>query len=74
MGDGVDLEVDRVVDRIRQAGLSICHLQVKRPTLEDTFIRLVGPSADHPADGGVDEIEQQGPTPSDAPLPTESIA
>ncbi len=35
-------EVDQVVDQIRRAGLSICHLHVKRPTLEDTFIRLVG--------------------------------
>lgn len=35
-------DIDRTVDRIRARGLSICHLQIKRPTLEDTFIRLVG--------------------------------
>ena len=35
-------QVDQAVDRLRSAGLSIVHLEVKRPTLEDTFMRLVG--------------------------------
>jgi ABC-2 type transport system ATP-binding protein len=34
-------EIDRVVDRLRAAGHSICNLRVKRDSLEDTFIRLV---------------------------------
>ena len=43
------LEIDATVDRLRQAAFSICQLQIKRPTLEDTFIRLVGEPADQPS-------------------------
>jgi ABC-2 type transport system ATP-binding protein len=35
-------EIDVVVDRLRSAGISIVRLEVARPTLEDTFIKLVG--------------------------------
>lgn len=35
-------QVDRVVDRLRGGGISIVRLEVKRPTLEDTFMKLVG--------------------------------
>jgi ABC-2 type transport system ATP-binding protein len=35
-------EVDEVVDRLRAAGISIAGLRVERPTLEDTFMKLVG--------------------------------
>ncbi len=35
-------QVDDVVDRMRLAGISIVRLEVKRPTLEDTFMKLVG--------------------------------
>ena len=35
-------QVDQVVDRLRKADVSIVRLEVKRPTLEDTFMRLVG--------------------------------
>jgi ABC-2 type transport system ATP-binding protein len=35
-------QVDQAVDRLRKAGVSIVRLEVKRPTLEDTFMRLVG--------------------------------
>ncbi len=35
-------QVDQAVDRLRTAGVSIVRLEVKRPTLEDTFMRLVG--------------------------------
>ncbi len=38
--------IDLIVDNLRRAGISICRLEVKRPTLEDTFIRLVGQSDD----------------------------
>ncbi|MFK8110912.1 MAG: ABC transporter ATP-binding protein [Rubripirellula sp.] len=34
--------VDATVDRLRSKGISIVRLEVKRPTLEDTFMRLVG--------------------------------
>ncbi len=34
-------EVDRAIDLLRENSFSIHGLQVKRPTLEDTFIRLV---------------------------------
>jgi ABC-2 type transport system ATP-binding protein len=33
--------IDEAVDRMRAAGISIVSLQVKRPTLEDTFMKLV---------------------------------
>lgn len=49
--------INQAVDRIRQAGLSICHLQIQRPTLEDTFIRLVGAPADQPLDANQDNGE-----------------
>jgi ABC-2 type transport system ATP-binding protein len=35
-------QVDEIVDRLRAAGISIVRLEVKRPTLEDTFMKLVG--------------------------------
>lgn len=35
-------QVDQAVDRLRAADVSIVRLEVKRPTLEDTFMRLVG--------------------------------
>lgn len=35
-------QVDDIVDRLRAAGISIVRLEVKRPTLEDTFMKLVG--------------------------------
>lgn len=35
-------QVDAVVDRLRRHGISIVRLEVKRPTLEDTFMTLVG--------------------------------
>lgn len=38
--------IDSIVDNLRREGISICRLEVKRPTLEDTFIRLVGQSDD----------------------------
>lgn len=34
--------IDQFVDQLRQAGVSIRGLEVKRPSLEDTFIQLVG--------------------------------
>ena len=34
-------QVDRAVDCLRDAGVSIQRLEVKRPTLEDTFMKLV---------------------------------
>ncbi|NNE01285.1 MAG: ABC transporter ATP-binding protein [Pirellulaceae bacterium] len=34
--------IDAVVDQLRSAHLSISHLETPRPSLEDTFIRLVG--------------------------------
>ena len=34
-------DIDRVVDHLRQAGHSIARLEVRRETLEDTFMRLV---------------------------------
>ena len=34
--------IDQVVDRLRAARISIARLEIQRPTLEDTFIRLVG--------------------------------
>lgn len=34
--------IDQTVDRLRNAGVSIVRLEVERPTLEDTFLRLVG--------------------------------
>jgi ABC-type multidrug transport system ATPase subunit len=37
-------QVDEIVDRLRAAGISIVRLEVKRPTLEDTFMKLVGPA------------------------------
>lgn len=52
------IEIDHAVDRIRQAGFSVCHLEVKRPTLEDTFIRLVGERVDPP----VDVVGEENPT------------
>ena len=39
----VQREVDRLVDQIRAEGVSIVGLETKRPTLEDTFMELVGP-------------------------------
>jgi ABC-2 type transport system ATP-binding protein len=35
-------EVDATVDRLRAAGISILRMEAKRPSLEDTFMRLVG--------------------------------
>jgi ABC-2 type transport system ATP-binding protein len=35
-------QIDDVVDRMRASGVSIVRLEVKRPTLEDTFMKLVG--------------------------------
>ena len=34
-------QVDEVVDRLRALGISIIRLEVKRPTLEDMFMKLV---------------------------------
>ncbi len=64
-------EIDRTVDQIRRVGLSICHLQIKRPTLEDTFIRLVGEAADQPSRTAERPIAS---TPAADMLPTETIA
>lgn len=36
--------IDRIVDQLRSRQVSICRLEMKRPTLEDTFIKLVGQS------------------------------
>ena len=36
--------VDRIVDQLRAQDVSIVGLEVKRPTLEDTFMKLVGPA------------------------------
>ncbi len=49
-------EIDRAVDQLRQAGLSICHLQVKRPSLEETFIRLVGEQPDQASPVGQQDV------------------
>ena len=35
-------DIDGIVDRLRDAGISIVRLQATRPSLEDTFMRLVG--------------------------------
>jgi ABC-2 type transport system ATP-binding protein len=35
-------QIDDAVDRLRAAGISLVRLEVKRPTLEDTFMKLVG--------------------------------
>ena len=35
-------QIDGVVDSLRSGGVSLGGLLVKRPTLEDTFIKLVG--------------------------------
>ncbi len=37
-------QVDEVVDRLRVLGISIVRLEVKRPTLEDMFMKLVSTS------------------------------
>ena len=37
-------QIDAIVDRLRAADVSIVRLEVKRPTLEDTFLHLVGQS------------------------------
>ena len=66
-------EIDQVVDQIRHAGLSICHLQLKRPTLEDTFIRLVGPSVDGIAGEGSGGEDAEAASVSDR-VPSETIA
>jgi hypothetical protein len=34
-------QIDEAVDRLRASGISIVSLEAKRPTLEDTFMRLV---------------------------------
>ena len=36
--------VDKIVDQLRARDVSIVGLDVKRPTLEDTFMKLVGPA------------------------------
>lgn len=36
--------VDKIVDQLRAQDVSIVGLEVKRPTLEDTFMKLVGPA------------------------------
>lgn len=36
--------IDRLVDALRQASVSIRRMESKQPTLEDTFMRLVGPT------------------------------
>jgi len=36
--------IDRVVDQLREANISIVRLETQKPTLEDTFMRLVGPT------------------------------
>ncbi|MGI9472801.1 MAG: ATP-binding cassette domain-containing protein [Rubripirellula sp.] len=36
--------VDKIVDQLRSNDVSIVGLETKRPTLEDTFMRLVGPA------------------------------
>ena len=36
--------VDKIVDRLRARNVSIVGLEVKRPTLEDTCMKLVGPA------------------------------
>jgi ABC-2 type transport system ATP-binding protein len=51
IGDPSDL--DRLVDALREANLSIRRLESKRPTLEDTFMRLVGPTEITASDDGV---------------------
>jgi ABC-2 type transport system ATP-binding protein len=66
-------EIDRTVDQIRRAGLSICHLQIKRPTLEDTFIRLVGEAVDQPAITGDDGVNRITSAPTDDMLSAGSI-
>jgi hypothetical protein len=38
--------IDAIIDNLRGAGISICRLEIKRPSLEDTFIRLVGQNED----------------------------
>lgn len=43
---GDQSKIDRLVDGLRQASVSIRRLEAKQPTLEDTFMRLVGPTED----------------------------
>ena len=37
-------QIDWIVDRLRESNYSISRLEVRRETLEETFMRLVGPS------------------------------
>jgi ABC-2 type transport system ATP-binding protein len=41
--------IDAVIDALRRNDISISRLEVKRPTLEETFIKLVGESGDSDA-------------------------
>ncbi|QDT02833.1 putative ABC transporter ATP-binding protein YxlF [Rubripirellula lacrimiformis] len=45
MGAADQMAVDRVVDALRGRGVSIVRLENRRPSLEDTFMRLVGSAA-----------------------------
>ncbi len=57
--------IDHIVDNLRDARVSISRLEVKRPTLEDTFMKLVGES-ESPVDSNVlvqqVGIENEAPT------------
>ena len=54
-------QIDRVVDVVRSHQFSINHLQIVRPSLEETFIRLVGETDAPSSDESTDELtpEQQ---------------
>lgn len=59
--------IDETVDRMRAAGLSILRLESKRPTLEDTFMRLVGiANAESAPDANVSGAGVSGASVSDA--------
>lgn len=44
--------VDQIVDLLRAKGISIKSLDIKRPSLEDSFMKLVGAVASHSVEGG----------------------
>ena len=44
--------VDQIVDLLRAKGISIKSLDIKRPSLEDSFMKLVGAVASQSVEGG----------------------
>ncbi len=60
--------IDQIVDNLRGAGISISRLEVKRPSLEDTFMKLVGDQqSDDASDSPAVSSSTTLPEPTDSP-------